>query len=442
MILKNINNGNKIFRFAKKIWPFNRSLTGKGTEETLLFLKKVCQELKIKKEYSRKKVYDWRVPDEWNVEDAYIITPEGKQICDFKKNNLHLVNYSIPVNCTLNFQQLSKKLHFIKEIPNAIPYRTSYYKKDWGFCISYNEFKKLKKGNYKIIINSKHTKGKLLYGEIILKGKSKKEIFFSTYICHPSLANNEISGPSLLIYLSKWIKNLHNRKYSYRIVFVPETIGSIIYLNKNLDKMKKNIIAGYNVSCVGDERSISFLPSKNENTLSDRVALQVLEDLSLKYKKYTWLDRGSDERQYCSVGVELPVASVMRSKYGEYKEYHTSLDRLGRVVTPKGFQTSYEIYKKIISKLEKNIYPIATNICEPNLGKRGLYETTGGKNNIYNKTNKKFNSRRILDILSYSDGKNSIFDIAQKCKLNFKEVKKILLFLNKKSLLKMLDLSK
>ena len=434
-----MNIGLEIFNLAKKLWPLNRSITGKGTLDTLKILKKICKNLKIKNIKSGKKVFDWNIPKEWKVNEAYIIDPNGKKICDFKKNNLHLVNYSIGINKTLSLKKLKKKLFSIPKQPNAIPYRTTYYSRNWGFCITNNEKKKLKNGNYKIRIDAKHFSGKLSYGEILIKGKSKKEIFLSTYICHPSLANNELSGPCLLIYLANWINGLKTRKFSYRIVFVPETIGSIAYLSKNMKIMKKNIIAGYNLSCVGDDRSISFLPSRKEDSISDRVALQVLNENFPKYKKYSWLDRGSDERQYCSPGIDLPISSVMRSKYGTYKEYHTSLDKLGKVVKPNGLKKSFEIYKNIILTLEKNLYLKSTNFCEPNLGKRKLYNLIGGLTKKDKKSFKSFKSRSLLNILTYSDGKNSILDISEKCSINLTELSKLIKILNKNKLVKLLN---
>ena len=287
---------------------------------------------------------------------------------------------------------------------------TSYYKKDWGFCISENEKKKLKEKNYHVFIDSKFQRSNLHYGEILLKGKSKKEIFLSTYICHPSMANNELSGPCLTIYLSQWIASLKNRYYTYRIIFIPETIGSIFYIRNNLKNLKKNMQAGFVITCVGDERSYSFLPSRTGNTLSDQVSKHVLKWNTKNYKKYTWLDRGSDERQYCWPGIDLPVASVMRSKYGEYPEYHTSLDKLGSVVTTKGLSESYYLYQKIILNLEKNFKYIANTFCEPFLSKRNLYSSISIKNN-------NFNSKTILDILSYCDGKHSLLDISDILKM-------------------------
>ena len=278
------------------------------------------------------------------------------------------------------------------------------------FAYKHNLRKKLKKGKYKVFIDSKFkSNGKLTYGEILIPGKSKKEIFLSTYICHPSMANNELSGPCVTIFLANWIKCLKKKKFSYRIIFVPETIGSIAYISKNLKKMKKNINAGYNICCIGDNRSYSYLSSRNSNTISDQVAKHVLKWKVKKFKSYSWLDRGSDERQYCAPGVDLPIASIMRTKYLEYPEYHTSLDDLKNVVTPAGLDGGYNIMKEIIQVLEKNCYPKYKVLCEPQLGKRNLYSSISKKKEV----NEDIYS--MLHLLSLSDGKTSLVDIAEKC---------------------------
>ena len=262
-------NGRKIYNLAKKIFPFNRSLTGQGNVLTLYELKKVFKNLKIKKIKSNSKAFDWKVPLEWDVKKAKLIKINGDVVIDFKKNNLHLVSYSQPVNKIVSLKKLKKHLFYEKKLPNAIPYRTSYYHKNWGFCLSYNQFKKLKETKYKVEIQSSFKKGFMHYGEVLIKGKTKKEVLLSTNICHPSLANNELSGPTVLIYIAKFLKQLKKRKFSYRIVFLPETIGSIAYLKKNYKKIKKNFFAGFNCVCLGDEKNFSFLPSKNGNSNSD-----------------------------------------------------------------------------------------------------------------------------------------------------------------------------
>ena len=410
---------NKIYNLCKKLWPINRSLTGEGNLETLKILKQIHNKLKIKNINSGKKVFDWKIPNEWNAYEAWIKNSQGKKILDFKKNNLHLVSYSKKIHKKISLEQLKKNLHFIKDQPEAIPYVTSYYKKNWGFCMSFNEIKKLKKGNYEVFINSSIKKTNLIYGEILIKGKYKKEIFLSTYICHPSMANNELSGPAVTINLAKWISQ-KKRKYSYRIIFIPETIGSIGYINKNFKILKKNVIGGFNITCVGDDRNYSFLPSRNGQTLSDKVGLQTIKKYSKNFKKYTWLNRGGDERQYCSPGVDLPIATLMRSKYGTYKEYHTSLDNLKKVVTPKGLQGGYSMIKDAINTIENNKYYITTFLCEPHMSKRNLYPSIGKKKHV-----SKF-TKTMMNVITYCDGKHSINDISYMLKIKEKHVSQIL----------------
>ena len=427
-------NPKKILKLGKKLWPLNRSITGKGVIQTLKILKSYNNKLKIIKFKSGKKVFDWTIPNEWDVYEAWIKDDNGKKIVDFKKNNLHLVGYSSSIKKKLFLKQFINRLHFHKNQPNAIPYVTSYYKKNWGFCISYNQLKKFdKKKKYKIYIDAKFKKGFLNCAEIYLPGKSKKEIIFSTYICHPSMANNELSGPIISIFLSKWLKNFKNRKWSYRFIFAPETIGSIAYLSKNFKKLKKNVIAGYVLTCLGDERSYSFLPSKFEYSISDKIAREVLKKNVKSYKEYSWLESRSDEIQYCSPGIELPIASLMRSKYGEYPEYHTSLDTFGRVVTLNGLKGSLSLLKKIVYEFEKSKFPIAKYLCEPQLGKKGLYPNLSKKNTI------KIDTRLIQYFLSFSDGKNSLLDIAKKCEVSMSKILEIEKILKKKKLISYLE---
>ena len=422
---------NQIFNFAKKIIHFPRSLTGEGVRNTLKEVRNILPNLKIKSFKSGEKVFDWKIPLEWEVKDAFIINPEGKKICDYKDNKLHLVGYSIPVKKILSKKKLLKKLYSLPHLKNAIPYVTSYYHKTWGFCMSYNQYKSLKDKTYFVKIDSKFKKGILNYGEIFVKGKSKKEILISTYICHPSMANNELSGPCLSIFLSNWIKS-KKRRYSYRFLFLPETIGAISYIFHNLNKLKKNVIAGMIVTCVGDEKNYSFLPSKSQNSILDKIIKEELIRNKISYKYYSWLKRGSDERQFNWPNIGLEMSSLMRSKYHEYKEYHTSHDDLKKIVTPKGLNETYNIYQKIFLNLEKKYFPISTSYCEPMLSKKNLYPKIGYFNNA---NKKKILSKLILNILSYSDGKNSIEDIADKCQINKNYCLSLVYYLNKKKLI-------
>jgi aminopeptidase-like protein len=290
--------------------------------------------------------------------------------------------------------------------PQAIPYVTSYYQPRWGFCLTHHQRQSLQPGDYRVLIDSELKEGNLTYGEILLPGESSQEVFLSTYVCHPSMANNELSGPVVLTFLLKWLSSLPRRRYTYRAVFIPETIGSIVYLSRNWQEMKARVIAGFNISCVGDDRAYSYLPSRTENTLADQVAQHVLQHTDENYHRYRFLDRGSDERQYCSPKIDLPVATVMRTKYGVYPEYHTSLDNL-TVISPEGLFGGYTALQHCLQVLENNIRVSATVPCEPQLGRRGLYPTLSEKGSADL-------TRRMMDLLAYADGQRTLLEIAEK----------------------------
>jgi len=399
------NIGNTMHSWAKDLFPICRSLTGLGVRETLQYIQCLIPELKICSVPSGTQAFDWIVPNEWTIRDAFIDDSAGTKLVDFKKNNLHIVGYSEPVDLWLTLEELKQHLHSLPDQPDAIPYVTSYYSKNWGFCLTHEKLQSLVPGRYHVVIDAELKPGVLNYGELILPGELDQEIFLSTYICHPSMANNELSGPVVTTALSQWLKTLTDRKYTYRIVFIPETIGSIVYLSQNIEYLKEQVIAGFNITCVGDDRCFSYLPSRNGNTLSDLVALHVLKHTDPDFIRYTWLDRGSDERQYCAPGVDLPIASIMRSKYGEYPEYHTSLDDL-ELVTPTGLQGGYDALRKAIEIIENNVYLKSTVLCEPQLGNRGLYPTLSTKESGRQ-------VRAMMNMLSYCDGQNSLLDIAE-----------------------------
>tara|TARA_X000000950_G_scaffold286103_1_gene393983 strand:- start:533 stop:1822 length:1290 start_codon:yes stop_codon:yes gene_type:complete len=414
----------KYYNLAKiRLFPITRSLTGEGAKKTLGIIQNEFSKLKIKGFKSGTKVFDWNIPEEWNVTEAYVIDKYNNKIIDFKKNNLHLVGYSIPINKNITKKELFKNLYYLKNQPNAIPYITSYYKKRWGFCISYKEYKIFNKkyslyDKFKVVINSNlNGNGNLNYGELILKGKSKKEILISTYICHPSMANDELSGLIVSMGLINHFKSKRLNK-TLRFVFIPETIGSISYLSKNLKYLKENVIGGYNLSCIGDERQHSCMFSKYQNSPSDEAIIQAYKLLRIKgYKIYPFLERGSDERQYNSPGIDLKISSIFRTKYCEYPEYHTSLDNFN-LVTLKGCVGGFNVAKKSIEILLERVYPKCKIMCEPQMGKRGLYPTLSTKY-------KKKLTKNYMDFLQYADGTNSLEKISGLIKTDLKSVKKI-----------------
>ena len=444
--------GKKIYKTIKKLFPINRSLTGDGNRKTLQILGKISNKLKILEFKSGKKVFDWNVPDEWNVKNGFIKC-DGKKIVDFKKNNLHLVSYSEPINKTISFKELNKNLYSIKEKPNSIPYITSYYKKRWGFCLTDNQRKKLnKKKNYEVFIDSTFNKnGSMSVGEIFIKGKSKDEIILSTNICHPSMASNELCAPVILTYLAKNLSNVNNF-FSIRILLLPETIGAITYINKNLKILKKNFRAGFHFTCFGDKGNFSMISTKYENSLSDLIAKKILK----KYKNskiFKFQKCGSDERQYNFPGINLPVVTFTKTKFGNFKEYHNSMDNL-QITNPSLLQKSYNftfnlielINDKIISKSKKKNQNILINVktfkskfdnikifsltkCEPFLSKRNLYRNVS-KNYLTDKELIMFN------LLYYGDG-NNISSIAKILSENSAKVFKIAKILEQNKLVKL-----
>lgn len=397
--------GKKMYSLAEELFPICRSITGNGVRETFKIISSYLPDLKTYEIPSGTICFDWTIPQEWNIYDAYIKNLQGEKIVDFKVNNLHVVNYSTPVDETIGYEELRKHLYSLPKMPDAIPYVTSYYQKNWGFCLTHNLLEKMTDKEYQIKIDSQLSDGSLTYAEIIIPGESEKEIFLSTYVCHPSMGNNETSGPVLATFLAKYISSM-SRKFSYRIIFVPETIGAVAYLSKNLGTLKKNVHAGFQLTCVGDNREYSYLPSRKGNTITDKIMKHALKHKVDAYKAYTFHDRGSDERQYCSPGVDLPFASIMRSKYGQYEEYHTSKDDLS-LISAEGFLGSYDIHVHCINLLEKNEVYVATGLCEPQLGKRGLRSNAGVLGQYT------ANFRLISEVLAYADGNSDLIDLAE-----------------------------
>lgn len=396
--------GLEMYATMKRLWPICRSITGDGVRQTLAILKEHLPELVINEVPSGTRCFDWVVPKEWAIRSAHVIAPDGTKVVDFSDSNLHVVNYSAPVDEEIELSELQSHLHSLPEQPLAIPYVTSYYKEQWGFCLPHAVRQNLTSGRYKVKIDSDLKDGSLTYGELYLRGESEREVLISTYVCHPSMANNELSGPCVTLELARWLSE-RDRKLSYRILFIPETIGAICYLSRHLQQLKEKTIAGFVLTCVGDERAWSFMPSRNGQTLTDRVARHVLKHIAPSYKEYSYLERGSDERQYCSPGVDLPVASVMRSKYATYPEYHTSLDNMD-FVTPIGLAQSLFVHQKMIDVLEGDSTPKYLILCEPKMSDRGLRPTTG-------KVGSASDSGNMMNLLAYADGTKSFLEIAE-----------------------------
>ncbi len=423
--------GERMIKFAKELYPCNRSIMGPDIRSGLKkFIEANPSFIPIKYR-TGENVFDWEIPKEWIIREAYIEDQSGLKIAEFSKNNLHLVGYSTSIDERISKNDLLKKIHTLPEMPDAIPYVTSYYKKDWGFCLAHNELSKLTEDNYKVYIDSEHKPGELWVLEAVIPGIYKEEIFFSSYLCHPSMANNELSGPVLLNEIVNYVKAIKNRKYTFRFVILPETIGSIAYLSRRTKLLKKNMICGFNLSCVGDERSYSHVKSRLGNNLADkalRAALIGLENVN----EYNFLERGSDERQYCAPGIDLPVCTFCRSKFGTYPEYHTSKDDFD-LVTSNGLLGSFDVLRNIINSFELGIYPCVQVLGEPQLGKRGLWPTSSKLNRG------KQHSKIRIDLLAYCDSVHNIFEIAELIKVDLKTVINELKILNNAGLVDLKD---
>lgn len=407
--------GNEMYALAKRLWAYPRSITGDGVRSTIAELSAGIDGLEVHEVVSGTKVGDWEVPLEWNLKSARLIAPDGTTVCDTRDNNLHLVGYSVPFSGSVSLSELESHLYSLPEQPLAIPYVTSYYERRWGFCLSHDVRTKLKPGDYQVVIDTTLEPGSLTYADLVLPGQLKDEILISTYVCHPSMANNELSGPVVTTELIKYLSSTPHRRYSYRFVFAPETIGAIVYLHKHLEHLRRHVKAGFIVTCVGDERTHSLLPTREGTSEIDHVARHVLRFLEPTFKEYSWTARGSDERQYGAPLVGLPVVSMMRTKYWEYPEYHTSLDNLVTVVSPMGLAGGFEAIRQAIDIFERNVVPQTMVIGEPMLGKRGLYATLGaGRYSTSPQT--------LLDIWSYCDGSRTAFEIAEVLQLPFDDV--------------------
>lgn len=396
--------GNKIYQLAERLFPICRSITGDGVRQTLAIIQDYLPELRIEEVPSGTEVFDWTVPQEWKIYEAYIEDSSGKRVIDFRQNNLHVIGYSDELDIYGSKEELQPYIYVQEKQPELIPYITAYYSKKAGFCMSKNMWDGLPEDAYHAVIRSEFVDGSMTFGEVVIQGETEKEVLLSTYICHPSMANNELSGPCLCTFLADWIQKMPNRKYTYRILFIPETIGAITYISRNLVRLKKNVIAGFVVSCVGDERAYSYIPSRNGNTLADRAAKNALHFMIGKYDKYTFLDRASDERQYNAPGVDLPVCVVCRSKYGTYPEYHTSADDMS-FISARGLEGSWKLYQRIILNIERNAIYQVKCLCEPQLGRRGLYPMISRKDN-FNEAD------AILNFLTYADGTNDVLEIS------------------------------
>lgn len=423
--------GEKLYSLMEKLYPICRSITGDGVRDTLGIIKEIIP-TEIKEVPTGKKVFDWTVPKEWNIKDAFIKNSSGEKIVDFKKSNLHVLNYSHPVHIEIRLDELKDHLYSLSDYPDWIPYLTSYYQENWGFCITDKQLKSLDDDVYEVFIGAELKDGFLTYGEFFIKGKADEEVLFSTYLCHPSLCNDNLSGVVLTTFLGKYLKN-KDLKYSYRFLFIPETIGAITWLSlneKNVSKIKYGLV----VTCVGDPGKLTYKKTRDGDHVIDEIVERVLVESGCEYVILDFFPEGSDERQYCSPGFNLPIGSLMRTPYGRFPEYHTSADNLD-FVKPEFFSDTFDKYLKVVelieetdisvvgkkrdSKKKKGAYINLNPKCEPHLGRRGLYKLIGSSKD------KDVEKSAMLWILNLSDGTNTLQEISDRSGLGFEIVKKV-----------------
>jgi len=405
--------GQKIYSLIEKLYPICRSITGNGVRETIKILQEYIP-LEIKEIPTGTKVFDWAVPKEWNIKNAYIKNSNGEKIIDFQKSNLHIVSYSIPLNQKMSLQELQPHLHTLPKHPDWIPYLTSYYKENWGFCLSHNQYTKLTDDIYEVVIDSSLTEGSLTYGELFLPGESSEEILFTCYICHPSLCNDNLSGTAILTFLAQELQQKKRIK-SYRFLFLVETIGAITWLALNQDKIQ-HIKAGIVAVDLGDSEPMTYKKTKTDSTLINQIVEQVLSETNKPYTIREFSPLGSDERQFCSPGINLNIGSLMRSHYDVYPQYHTSADNLS-FMDQNALTDSLNIFREITFIIEHNqTFQNSNPHCEPQLGRRGVYSHIGGQKE------RNIDTKALFWLLNYSDGNHSLLDISCLSKIPFRKI--------------------
>jgi aminopeptidase-like protein len=406
--------GREMYRLITELYPICRSITGDGVRRTLQIIQRHIP-LAVHEVPSGTTVFDWTVPKEWNIKDAYIKNARGERVVDFQQSNLHVVSYSVPVKKRMSLTALKPHLFTLPEHPEWIPYRTSYYTESWGFCLSHKQFSQLREDEeYEVCIDSSLTDGSLTYGEYYLPGEQTDEILLSCHICHPSLCNDNLSGIALVTFLAKYLGTLP-RRYSYRFLFIPGTIGSITWLCMNEAQVAR-IKHGLVVAGVGDRGPFTYKKSRRGDAEIDQAASHVLKHAGGRNSVIDFFPYGYDERQFCSPAFNLPIGCVMRTPFGQYPEYHTSADNLD-FVSPASLADSFSKCVSIFAVLENNrVYVNQNPKCEPQLGKRGIYRAVGGQ------VGEKSSELAMLWVLNFSDGTHSLLDIAERSGVKFEVI--------------------
>ena len=402
--------GGEIFALAAEIYPIGRSITGNGVRETLARLKQHI-DITVHEVPSRTQVFDWTIPREWNVRDAFVKNARGERVIDLKKSNLHVLGYSTPIRARMPLTELKRHLFTLPEQPDLVPYRTSYYHEAWGFCLSDSQMQQLSDGEYEVCIDSSLEDGFLTYGELLCRGRSDQEVLLTAHVCHPSLANDNCSGLALLTYLAKRLSG-ERTHYSYRFLFAPGTIGAITWLARNEEKIK-NIKHGLVVSCVGDGGGPTYKKSRRGDADIDRAVCHVLRHAAPAARILEFSPYGYDERQFCSPGFDLPVGLFQRSQFGCFPEYHTSADDLS-FIEPQHLASSYRLILAVLDVLERDRRPVSTNQkCEPQLGRRGLYDPVGGTKQAPEYR------MALLWVMNLADGRHNLLEMAERANLPF-----------------------
>lgn len=417
--------GTAIHALVRELYPFCRSITGDGMRQTLARLKREIP-LEIREVPSGTKVFDWTVPREWNIRDAYVKNSRGERVIDFQRHNLHVVSYSVPMLATMSLAQLRPHLHSLPDQPDLIPYRTSYYKEAWGFCLPHRQLERMQEDEYEVCIDATLQDGHLTYGECLLQGASAQEVLISCHTCHPSLCNDNLSGVSVAAFLAQLMAELPLR-YSYRFLFIPGTIGSITWLARNEERARE-VRNGLVLTCIGDRGNFTYKKSRRGNAQIDRAVAHVLAHAAPDHTIEEFSPYGYDERQYCSPGFDLPVGCLMRSPHGTFPEYHTSADNL-EFVDPLALAESAATILAVFDVLEHDRTYINLNPkCEPQLGKRGLYSALGG-------ADIRQAELAMLWVLNLSDGSSSLLDIALRAGLPFEAISAAATLLSQQNLL-------
>jgi aminopeptidase-like protein len=422
-----LQTGQELYQLIDRLYPICRSITGNGVRNTLAIISEHIP-LIIHEVPTGTNVFDWEIPLEWNIRDAWIKNEKGEKIIDFRKSNLHVLNYSTPVDKYVSLDELKKHLFTLKDHPEWIPYRTSYHHRNWGFCMAYNQFKDLKNEEYHVKIDSSLEEGSMTYGELFIKGKTDDEILISTHICHPSLCNDNLSGIAVATSLAEEMSK-KDLKYSYRFLFIPGTIGAITWLSRN-ENITNRIKYGLVLNLLGDSGNFTYKKSRRGNAEIDKVVELVLAEKKTDFRIIDFYPYGYDERQFCSPGFNLPVGRLSRTPHGEFPEYHTSADNMN-LISPDKLIDSANLIRSIFWVIEANSVYINLNPkCEPQLGKRGLYDPIGGE-----KETKEFQIA-LLWILNFSDGNHSLLQIAEKSGMPFHVILEAAEALRKAGLLK------